>query len=243
MCDPSSTGYDRLAKHYQFLETLMFGTGLQRSRTALLESIPACQNALLLGDGDGRLLESFLSSQPECQITSIDQSPGMLERQQLRLAHHPQRSNVSWLQQDARHLSDDNSKFDLLIAAFFLDCLTPQELEQHLPHWLAKVVPGGWFYFVDFRLPDPGWKRVRGRCYLAMMHWFFRWQTDLPNRNLINLESVLDRYPIELVASRYRNHDLISSRLYRLPPMEPAPDCAVSKMDLAATNDPGRLGS
>ena len=249
MRDQSSTGYDRLARHYEILETLMFGVGLQRSRTALLESIPPCQNALLLGDGDGRLLESFLSSQPECQITSVDQSPGMLERQQLRLAHHPQRRNVTWLQQDARSLSNCSGKFDLLITAFFLDCLTPRDLEQHLPRWLATVMSGGSFYFVDFRQPDSGWKRVRGRIYLAMMHWFFRWQTDLPNRNLVNLEAVLNRYPLELLASRNMNHDLISSRLFRLSNTESATDRTGCKIDLtaqeaeiSATNHSGRLG-
>ena len=223
MRDQSSNGYDRLARHYRILETLMFGSGLQRSRTALVESIPPCQNALILGDGDGRLLESFLSSQPECQITSVDQSSKMLKLQRRRLANHPQRGNVTWKQQDARDLQDCNSKFDLLITAFFLDCLTLQELEQHLPGWLSTLRSGGWFYFVDFRQPDSGWQLMRGRICLTIMHWFFRRLTDLPNHTLVNMEAVLNRYPIELVASKNMNHELISSRLYCVPKPDAKP--------------------
>ena len=209
-------GYDQLAGRYQLLEKLMFGSHLNRSRTALLTSIPECRSALVLGDGDGRLLEALLTIQPECQITSIDQSQRMLEIQQERLAHHPRRDNVNWRQQDARELEGFGYQFDLLVSAFFLDCFTSQELATHLPLWLNTLRPGGHFYFVDFQEPGSGWKRLRGKLSLTLMHHFFRCCTNLQNRRLVDLNGALNQCPLELVVSQNMNHDLISVRLYRM---------------------------
>ena len=60
MCNQTEHGYDHLAKHYHFFEKLMFGESLTKARMALLDSIPDCCSALVLGDGDGRLLEALL---------------------------------------------------------------------------------------------------------------------------------------------------------------------------------------
>ncbi len=215
MRNQTDHGYDQLAGRYQLLETLMFGPHLDRARTALLSSIPACRSALVLGDGDGRLLEALLTNQPECQITSIDQSARMLELQQKRLANHPLRDNVSWRQQDARDFEGFDDQFDLLVSAFFLDCFTFQELETHLPLWLNTLRAGGHFYFVDFQEPDSGWKRLRGKLYLAAMHHLFRWYTNLQNRKLVDLNNVLNQCPLELVATQNMNRDLITVQLYR----------------------------
>ena len=209
-------GYDQLASRYQLLEKLMFGSHLKKARTALLTSIPECRSALVLGDGDGRLLEALLTNQPECQITSIDQSQRMLEIQQERLATHPQRDNVNWRQQDARELEGFGHQFDLLVSAFFLDCFDSQELEKHLPLWLNTLRPGGHFYFVDFQEPGSGWKRLRGKLYLTMMHHFFRCCTNLKNRRLVDLNGALNTCPLELIVSQNMSHDLISVRLYRM---------------------------
>ncbi|MAI32008.1 MAG: hypothetical protein CBE00_04815 [Planctomycetaceae bacterium TMED240] len=209
-------GYDQLACRYHLIETLMFGSRLKEARTALLSSIPACRSALILGDGDGRLLEALLTTQPECQITSIDQSQKMLEIQQQRLSNHPRRNNVRWIQQDARRLEQFDHQFDLLVSAFFLDCFTRQEIEMNLQKWLNSLRPDGYFYFVDFQEPKTGWKRLRGKLYLAAMHSFFRCYTNLPNRKLVDLNGALDQCPLELVTSENVSHDLISARLYRM---------------------------
>ena len=216
MRNHSDHGYDHLACRYQLIETLIFGSRLKKARTALLSSIPACRSALVLGDGDGRLLEALLTAQPKCQITSVDQSQRMLEIQQQRISNHPRSNNVRWLQQDARKLEGFDHQYDLLVSAFFLDCFTGEELEMNLRKWLNCVRPHGLFYFVDFQEPGAGWKRVRGKLCLAAMHYFFRRYTNLPNRKLVDLNGALDQCPLELVTSENVSHDLISARLYRI---------------------------
>ena len=220
MNNPTVHGYDQLANSYRFFEKLMFGSDLENARTALLNSIPACRSALILGDGNGRLLDALLSSQPECEITSIDQSKKMLDIQQQRLSNHPLRGNVTWRHQDARSFEGFENQFDLLVSAFFLDCFTARDLETHLPRWLNSLRPGGLFYFVDFQEPDSGWKRMRGKLCLTAMHHFFRWQTDLPNRTLVNMNAALDQCALEMLASQNMSHDLICTRLYRVLTVE-----------------------
>ena len=217
-------GYDRLANHYHLLEKMMFGERLKDARTVLLDAIPRCESALVLGDGNGQLLEALLTSQTTCQITSIDQSERMLELQQKRLADHPSRKNVTWLHRDARTWNGSDRKFDLVVAAFFLDCFTRQELATHLPDWINALRPGGHFYFVDFQEPERGWKRLRGKLYLTLMHQFFRWQTNLPNRRLVNMTEILDQFDLHLLRSENMHHDLICARLYRKLPADRARD-------------------
>lgn len=216
MRNHTNHGYDQLADRYHLLEKMMFGSSLAKARTALLSSIPPCHSALLFGDGDGRFLEAFLSMQPECQITSVDQSQRMLDIQQQRLLDHPLRDNVTWLQQDIRDFAANRQQFDLLVTAFFLDCFSAEDLRTHLPVWLSALKPDGHFYFVDFQKPDKGWKRLRGRVYLKIMHLFFRWYTDLPNEELVDINSVLPACPMELLESKDMSHDLICARLYRM---------------------------
>ncbi|MDA7893855.1 hypothetical protein N9B38_02980, partial [bacterium] len=47
------------------------------------------------------------------------------------------------------------------------------------------------------------------------MHHFFRWQTDLPNRRLVDISRALNQCAIEMLVSQSMNHDLICARLYR----------------------------
>lgn len=104
----SQRGYNRLAPSYHILEWLVFGKQLQRARLALIAQLPVWHRLLLLGDGDGRLLEQLFlqrclatSHSPQSgrsslykrnspsarrwSITSVDHSPAMLRRQRLRL--------------------------------------------------------------------------------------------------------------------------------------------------------------
>lgn len=214
--DKSSRGYDRLGAVYRWLELPLFGHDLQRARVSMLGDLPQCKRALILGDGDGRLLEQFCRIQPDCDVTSIDQSERMLQLQRERVSGQNGQDRVSWIQKDAREHRPEQRIYDLLITAFFLDCFCEADLDRAVPDWLAGVQPGGSYYCVDFTQPNSGWQGLRARFYLKLMHLFFRWQTGLPNRRLVDLGKVLSRQSITLVASQETNHGLIRSMHFRV---------------------------
>lgn len=213
--DRSARGYDSLAPVYQTLESCLFGRTLQHSRVSLLPRLPPAGTALILGDGDGRLLEQFCMAQPHCMVTSLDQSEVMLQRQKQRIERTSAVGSVEFICQDARTFRPKAESFDLVVTAFFLDCFSEQELKVCLPTWLAGVRPGGHHYFVDFVQPRRGWRRYQAVAYQSLMHWFFRWQTGLPNRQLIDLERVLNEQKLSMVEASVDVHPMIACRIFR----------------------------
>ncbi len=212
----SVRGYDRLARVYHRLESLVFRDRLERAREAMLGDLPRCDSALVLGDGDGRFLEQLCRDLEECRITSVDQSEQMLRLQQRRVKQIGAVDRVTFHCQDAKSFAPEAGEYDLLVTLFFLDCFSEQELVQLLPQWLNGIRPGGLFYFVDFHDAATSWQRLPAGFCLAIMHWFFRWQTGLPNRRMVDIDGVLAKQPITLVQSQTRNGGLIHCRLYRV---------------------------
>src|SRR5206468_3304021 len=53
--------FNLIARPYRALEHLTFGPALQRTRTHFLPLLADRQNALILGDGDGRFTAALLS--------------------------------------------------------------------------------------------------------------------------------------------------------------------------------------
>ena len=211
----SVVGYDRLAPWYQILERLLFGDRLNRARTALVDRLPAATKVLVLGDGDGRLLECLVRRRPECTFISIDQSPQMVAMQKRRLdalGDH----QVEFICHDVRHYPLPANDFHLIVTAFFLDCFTKEQLAQHLPTWIDSIVDEGHLYLVDFIRPKRGWRIIQSSIYQWIMHRFFRWQTGLENKTLVDLEGVLVNLPIDLVEAADDVHPMMTSRLYRV---------------------------
>lgn len=218
----SARGYDRLAPWYQSLEGVMFGPKLHRSRTSLLGDIEDVRCALFFGDGDGRLLNQFCLSHPECDVVSVDQSAVMIAMQQEQVARVGACKRVKFLQRSACsatfaeeiRLETGADKFDLLVWPYFLDCFTAGELESLVPEWLSLLKDSGLIYFVDFVQPSGGFKGWVSSAKLTLMHGFFRWQTGLPNRKLVNLPELIERFPVRLIKQR-DDSPMITSRLYR----------------------------
>ncbi|MCS7465234.1 methyltransferase domain-containing protein [Stieleria sp. ICT_E10.1] len=212
----SVRGYDRLATVYRGLEICLFGNALHRARLALLDQLPRVDRALVLGDGTGRLLEQLCITQPDCRITSVDQSRQMLNHQKRRVERIGALDRVEFVQADARSYDVPENQFDLVVAAYFLDCFTEEELAGCLPRFLAGLRDEGIFYFVDFVWPPPGWRRRQATVYQWLMHRFFRWQTGLPNRRLVDLNAVLAKQSLVLHRSADRIHPMMACRCYRV---------------------------
>ncbi|MCD0462248.1 class I SAM-dependent methyltransferase [Roseiconus lacunae] len=196
----SHAGYDRLAPMYRTLESILFANRLQEARVALIEALPTIESALFFGDGDGRLLNVFATRFPNCLITSVDQSRRMLDLQQKRFPDHTVTGRQTLIQANALDYHPPPGQFDLLVCSFFLDCFSESELARAFPQWLSALRPDGLLYFVDFRIPESGWRRLRGRCLSWLMHRFFRHSTGLKNRALPDFESLFASHDLDIVA-------------------------------------------
>lgn len=208
-------GYNRLAAIYRPLEFCLFGNALQRSRVALLGRLPTVERALVLGDGDGRLLEQLCLQQPTCRFTSLDLSTEMLKRQRRRVERASASGRVEFVVEDASVYRPSEGHFDMVVAAYFLDCFSERDLEMLLPRLLDGVRSQGYLYFVDFVHPSRGLRRRQSKLYQRLMHWLFRWQTGLTNRDLVDMDSVLGRQNLVLVESASGGHPMMTTRIYQ----------------------------
>lgn len=242
-------GYDRLASSYRGIEWLVFGSQLQRARVALIDQLPDWNRLLILGDGDGRLLEQLYayrrsreqhrmlshqsphqrSQQPSgaqsrsWSITSVDYSSAMLQRQQSRLAAttgtgegtDASAGTVSFEHIDALNYTPEAHAYDVIVTPFFLDCFSPTELAECLPIWLSALCCGGAYLHVDFIFPKSPWQRPRAHVLLWAMHAFFRWQTGLANRRLVDSQAIIKQCGLSKVAEQISGRGMIAAQLWR----------------------------
>ena len=230
----SAKGYDRISRFYRVLEFLLLGRSLERARFALLPklaqwaregnvqlgnvtpSLDGEKRILVFGDGDGRMLEQLVFHFPEARFLSVDHSQKMLDLQRERTRKFGSSIDIQWLCCDALDFVPDYAGFDMIVMAFFLDCFSQKTLRHQLPTWLSGLGNNGILLFVDFVEPTSQFGRLVSAPVLMMMHRFFRWQTDLPNRQLVDLHEVLLRQDLEELVEYRIDHTLTSSRLYRI---------------------------
>ena len=96
--------FDKLAPWYHFLETISFGNQLQQCRISQLAELNAVKNVLILGDGNGRFLESLLKSTNNSEIESLDISRNMIELANTRITSLPNSSKVIFIHSDVFHI-------------------------------------------------------------------------------------------------------------------------------------------
>ena len=211
----SVEGYNRLAPNYRKLEYLAFGSALMGARVALLERLPPLDRVLILGEGDGRLLEVLLRNRPRCQVTCVEQSPRMVELAQARLAAIGRLENVHFAVRDALTFVPERRSYDAIVTSFFLDCFTKDVLKTLIPTLLQGLKRGGLWYYADFHMPSQATARVRAEVYLALLHTFFRWRTGLRSRRLVDPAPIFAANGLSLEVERQQSGGLLTTRLYR----------------------------
>ena len=209
-----SRGFDRLAPGYRWIERAALGASLMEARLALLDELPPIKHALVLGDGDGRLLERLLRRQPDCLATSIDFSQAMLTLQSRRLRRAGLDRRVELRRCDLLDCRLPQQRFDLIVTAFVLDCFTEQTLQQLIPRLAASLTPEASWYFADFRQPASGWRALRAQAWLRVTYAFFRWQTSIESVSLVDPEPLLFGQGFRKVAERQRRFGMLVTRLY-----------------------------
>ncbi|WP_417737635.1 class I SAM-dependent methyltransferase [Rosistilla oblonga] len=221
MSDKRRSGYDRLAPWYQTLEQLRFGKALQNGRVSLLPAVlehlqsrssDDDPEVLFLGDGDGRLLEAFLASCPTARVTSVDISPPMVALQKSRVGHRGRA--VQWQVADVEDIEFPAGRFALVVTPFFLDCFDAAELGRLIPRIAGWLTPAAAWYVVDFQIPPSGLRRLWGRFWLATMHTFFRWQTGLRSRQVVDPAPILQTCGFSPKHDQQAHAEMIRSTLY-----------------------------
>jgi SAM-dependent methyltransferase len=182
---PSQTpNFSPLAPLYRWMEWLTFGPFLHRARCAFLDKLTTVQNALILGDGDGRFTAALLRVNPVVHVDAVDASPVMLRA----LAHRagPDANRVQTYTADARAFQPQSAEpYDLVVTHFFLDCLSSEEIRALAAQIRPHLAPNAIWLLSDFAMPTGGkWRRLLAGTIIAFLYRAFGLLTGLRIRRL-----------------------------------------------------------
>jgi ubiquinone/menaquinone biosynthesis C-methylase UbiE len=186
----SARSFDRLARIYRVLEYGAFGRDLERARFGLLGRLAGCRDILVLGEGDGRCLARLVRHAPEARIDCFDISPAMIARAGRRLPPGTG-DRVTFRCADLLTAELPDKRYDAVVTLFFLDCFTSPQTAGLVRRIAARLRPGALWLWADFTLPPRGLARWRARVWVAVLYFFFRWQTALPARALPPAEALI----------------------------------------------------
>jgi len=209
--------FDRLASHYQWIEAVAFGRDLQRARLAFLEELDSPHRALLAGEGDGRFLIELLRRFPDLPVDCIDGSGGMLAIAQKRVQMKMAKSagNIRFIKAaiDSAPLSE--SRYDLIVTHFFLDCFTQPQLKSLVAKLARSAAPNATWLIADFCYPNSHIGQWRARLWINAMYWFFRAVTEINAQTLIDLAPFLRLENFRCARRQLFNHGMIKSEVWK----------------------------
>ena len=207
--------FDRLAPHYTWMEKVLAGARLQRSRVAWLEALAGCETILIAGVGHGHFLRQCARRFPNARITSVDASARMLQ-------HAAQRARGAKLDLDRLEFVHASlpawrppaESFDAIVTHFFLDCFPPGELADVIGALAAAARPKAKWIVTDFAVPTRGLARQRAKAVHALMYGFFRRVTRIRARRLTEPDPLLRAAGFELSRRRTTEWGLLRSDLW-----------------------------
>jgi ubiquinone/menaquinone biosynthesis C-methylase UbiE len=208
--------FDRIAPHYRWLETAVFGGALQRSRTCWIDTLSAPKSALIIGEGNGRFLCALVKAHPGANVDCVDSSPRMLERARNRLIRSSPGSaeNVRFLLQDVRFWVPPQS-YDLVVTHFVLDCFSRREVERIVDALARAAAPGADWLLSDFTIPERGWSRQAARALIAGMYSFFRATTGIEAKALVEPAPRMGKHGFFRASSRAFYAGMVRADLWR----------------------------
>ncbi len=211
--------FNRLARLYRWMEFLTFGPWLARARCAFLSEATTVNNALILGDGDGRFTARLLRTNPLVQIDAVDASPAMLRSLLQRAGRNS--SRVRTYQADARTFNPPNPPYDLIVTHFFLDCLTTTEI-----HFLAATLrvaatPQTQWIVSEFAIPPNAFGRLVARPLVSALYRAFGLLTGLTPRHLPDHRTPLTHSSFTLHQCRPHLAGLLVSELWSATSSQP----------------------
>jgi len=175
--------FDRLAPHYHWLETVGFGSILQKARIRWIEAVPLPKRVLTVGEGTGHFLGQFLRVHHDAMVDCVDASRRMLELARLHISGPVNR--VRLFEEDLLSWTPPES-YDLLVTNFVLDCFPQNELKLIVAKLAGAATPGAYWLLSDFCIPKTSFARTHAKIWVAALYWFFRTTTGIRAKRLVD---------------------------------------------------------
>lgn len=194
--------FDLVAPFYDFLAKLIFGETLDKAQTHFLNEVKEGARVLIVGGGTGQILKHSAFHKAE-RIDYLELSPKMINR---AMEKGGWLDNLHFIQGD---FFEHSGHYDLIVANFFLDCFSEQNLERAIKKLCDLSESGSKLIITDFQ-PKPEGK---AKALIWLMLIFFRLFASLEAKSLQAIHAaVLVRF--KLVEKAEFKNGLIFSALY-----------------------------
>jgi len=183
--------FDLIAKHYNWIEKIIFRSDLEKVRRMNLALVKNAKSILLLGDGDGRFLEQVSLMGTDAFIVSVDSSAKMIDLSKRKLEKSA--LNVEF---NCTKIEDfqpiESFKPDLIIAHFFLDCFTHDEVKLIIDRVSEWAAVNAKFVISDFLITKKtSFNKIYQKMLTKIMIRFFRLFCGISARLLPNIPKIM----------------------------------------------------
>jgi SAM-dependent methyltransferase len=207
--------FNLIARPYNWVEHLALGNALENCRTHYLPQLLDRRHALVLGDGDGRFLAQLLKHNPQLHADAVDTSTTMLHLLRQRCEAATPNAALRLRTHHANALLYPlNGSYDLIVAHFFLDCLTQPELNTLITRIAEHLHPGALWLISDFRIP-PGPLRLPARLLIRSLYLAFRFLAGLRTTRLPDHATPLTQSGLTRIAHQHRLAGLLTTELWQ----------------------------
>ena len=208
--------FDLIAKHYNWMEKIIFRSDLEKVRSMNLALIKNAKAILLLGDGDGRFLEQVSLMGTDAFIVSVDSSAKMIDLSKRKLEKSA--LNVEF---NCTKIEDfqpiESFKPDLIIAHFFLDCFTHDEVKLIIDRVSEWAAVNAKFVISDFLLTkNASFNRIYQKMLTKIMIRFFRLFCGISTRFLPNIPKIMTSQGWNCLSQESLKSEFINSWVWQI---------------------------
>ena len=208
--------FDLIAKHYNWMEKIIFRSDLEKVRSMNLALIKNAKAILLLGDGDGRFLEQVSLMGTDAFIVSVDSSAKMIDLSKRKLEKSA--LNVEF---NCTKIEDfqpiESFKPDLIIAHFFLDCFTHDEVKLIIDRVSEWAAVNAKFVISDFSLTKKtSFNRIYQKMLTSIMISFFRLFCGISTRFLPDIPKIMTSQGWNCLSQESLKSEFINSWVWQI---------------------------
>ena len=151
MAEANINNFNKIARFYDMLAGLVFGSSIKKSQLHFFDQIPPNAKWLIVGGGTGWYLLEVLKRTSPREVVYIDASSAMINLTQKRLSAQTYKAKIRLIHSDIRNFHSDND-FDVIVTNFFLDVFKEEELGSVIKKLHSCISGGGIWMLTDFNL-------------------------------------------------------------------------------------------
>ena len=201
-----ANGFDSIAKYYDWLACLVFGSAILNAQTLFLRRIPPSSKVLVLGGGTGWWLKELSFRAARCETLYIEQSAEMI-----KIAMKSNEGTQIIFRQGTEQSLNSENEFDVVITFFFLDLFQEKNLQEVIKKVRLSMKPNALWLATDF-VRTKWWHSFM----LFIMYAFFWLTTGLRNQSLPNWEVLLLENGLVKADEEMFYGNFMKSALYRV---------------------------